>query len=39
MARFNTRAPKAARPASPVTTTGYTRTHLGGKGYVRELAG
>ncbi|MET9416336.1 TROVE domain-containing protein [Streptomyces klenkii] len=42
MARFNTRTPGpgrkpgAARPASPVTTTGRTRTHLGGKGYARD---
>ncbi|MCA6091819.1 TROVE domain-containing protein [Streptomyces sp. SCA3-4] len=37
MARFNTRAPKAARPTSPVTTTGRrTPTHLGGKGHVRD---
>ncbi|MDT0448104.1 TROVE domain-containing protein [Streptomyces hesseae] len=36
MARFNTRAPNPARPTSPVTTTGRTRTHLGGKGYARD---
>ncbi|MCC3775455.1 TROVE domain-containing protein [Streptomyces sp. UNOB3_S3] len=36
MARFNTRAPDPARPTSPVTTTGPTRTHLGGKGYARD---
>ncbi|MFI9724299.1 TROVE domain-containing protein [Streptomyces sp. NPDC052396] len=36
MARFNARAPKAARPASPVTTTGRTRTHLGGQGHRRD---
>ncbi|MEU5417885.1 TROVE domain-containing protein [Streptomyces sp. NPDC020667] len=36
MARFNTRAPKTTRAASPVTTTGQTRTHLGGKGHVRD---
>ncbi|WP_058041117.1 TROVE domain-containing protein [Streptomyces roseifaciens] len=36
MARFNTRAPKAAGPVSPVTTTGRTRTHLGGKGHARD---
>ncbi|MEU1820193.1 TROVE domain-containing protein [Streptomyces roseifaciens] len=37
MARFNTRASKAAGPVSPVTTTGRrTRTHLGGKGHVRD---
>lgn len=36
MARFNTRATTAARPASPVTTTARTRTHLGGKGHVRD---
>ncbi|GHF70588.1 RNA-binding protein [Streptomyces mashuensis] len=36
MARFNTRTPKTSRPTSPVTTTGRTRTHLGGKGYVRD---
>ncbi|ARZ65724.1 RNA-binding protein [Streptomyces albireticuli] len=36
MARFNTRAPKAAGPVSPVTTAGRTRTHLGGKGHTRD---
>ncbi|MEV4505475.1 TROVE domain-containing protein [Streptomyces klenkii] len=36
MARFNARAPKTARPTSPVTTTGHTRTHLGGQGHVRD---
>ncbi|MEU1823089.1 TROVE domain-containing protein [Streptomyces abikoensis] len=36
MARFNTRAPKTARATSPVTTTGHTRTHLGGKGHLRD---
>ncbi|MEV5510172.1 TROVE domain-containing protein [Streptomyces orinoci] len=36
MARFNSRTPKAVRPASPVTTTGRTRTHLGGQGYQRD---
>ncbi len=36
MARFNVRTPKGGRPTSPVTTAGRTRTHLGGKGYLRD---
>ncbi|MBH1938868.1 TROVE domain-containing protein [Streptomyces sp. AV19] len=36
MARFNVRTSRAAAPASPVTTAGRTRTHLGGKGYARD---
>lgn len=36
MTRFNTRTSTATSPASPVTTTGRTRTHLGGEGYVRD---
>ncbi|MBO0657346.1 TROVE domain-containing protein [Streptomyces triculaminicus] len=36
MARFNTRASKTAGAASPVTTTVSTRTHLGGKGHLRD---
>ncbi|RLU83603.1 RNA-binding protein [Streptomyces griseocarneus] len=36
MARFNTRAPRPARAVSPVTTAGRTRTHLGGKGHLRD---
>lgn len=31
-----TRVSKAAGPVSPVTTTGRTRTHLGGKGHLRD---
>ncbi|MGW0607064.1 TROVE domain-containing protein [Streptomyces sp. NPDC002640] len=37
MARFNTRPPAAARPASPVTTTGRPlATHEGGRGVERD---
>ncbi|MEU1310574.1 TROVE domain-containing protein [Streptomyces cinnamoneus] len=36
MARFNARTSRTVRPASPVATAGHTRTHLGGKGYLRD---
>ncbi|MEX2981176.1 TROVE domain-containing protein [Streptomyces sp. C36] len=37
MARFNTRTSKTAGAVSPVTTTIGTRTHLGGKGHLRDV--
>ncbi|MFC5722864.1 TROVE domain-containing protein [Streptomyces gamaensis] len=36
MARFTVRTPAAARPVSPVTSTGRTSTHLGGEGHLRD---